>query len=101
MTTFQIILFIFLISCAIAVSFTKNLLNAVLVYMSFSLIMSLVWVILESPDLAITEAAVGAGITSALLFITLKKIHAIDTDEKYDDFLRVDDEYTEGGEADE
>ncbi|MDY5000808.1 MAG: hydrogenase subunit MbhD domain-containing protein, partial [Lachnospiraceae bacterium] len=35
------------------------------------------WVILESPDLAITEAAVGAGITSVLFFITLKKIRAI------------------------
>ena len=34
---------------------------------------------LESPDLAITEAAVGAGITSVLFFITLKKIQQIDT----------------------
>ena len=32
---------------------------------------------LESPDLAITEAAVGAGVTSILFFATLKKIHAI------------------------
>ena len=33
--------------------------------------------LLESPDLGITEAAVGAGIDSLLLFATLKKIHAI------------------------
>lgn len=82
MTVFQIILMLFMITCAIAVSFTKDLLNAILVYMSFSLIMSIVWVTLESPDLAITEAAVGAGITSVLFFITLKKIHAIDTNDK-------------------
>lgn len=82
MTTLQILLLTFLVLCTIAVSFTKDLLNAVLVYMSFSLVMSLVWVTLESPDLAITEAAVGAGVTSILFFITLKKIHAIDT-EKY------------------
>lgn len=50
--------------------------------MSFSLIMSIIWVILESPDLAITEAAVGAGVTSILFFVTLKKIHAIDEKEK-------------------
>ena len=31
-------------------------------------------------DLAITEAAVGAGITSVLFFVTLKKIHAIKGD---------------------
>lgn len=77
MTTFQIILLIFLVGCAIAVSFTRNLLNAILIYMSFSLIMSIIWVTLESPDLAITEAAVGAGITSLLFFIMLKKIRAI------------------------
>jgi len=32
---------------------------------------------LESPDLAITEAAVGAGITSILFFVTLKKVRAM------------------------
>ena len=45
--------------------------------MSYSLIMSIILILLESPDLAITEAAVGAGITSILFFVTLKKIHAI------------------------
>ena len=79
MTLFQIILLLFLLVCAVSVSFSKNLLNSVLIYMSFSLIMSIVWVMLESPDLAITEAAVGAGITSLLFFATLKKIHAINT----------------------
>jgi uncharacterized MnhB-related membrane protein len=51
--------------------------------MSYSLIMSIIWILLESPDLAITEAAVGAGITSILFFVTLKKIHAmVDVDKK-------------------
>ena len=40
--------------------------------------MAVIWILLESPDLAITEAAVGTGITSLLYFLTLKKIHAID-----------------------
>ncbi len=72
----------FLVLCAIAVSLSRNLLNSILIYMSYSLIMSMIWVILESPDLAITEAAVGAGVTSILFFVTLKKIHAIDEREK-------------------
>ena len=67
----------FLVICALAVSISKNLLNSILVYMSFSLVMSGIWILLESPDLAITEAAVGAGVTSILFIITLKKIHAI------------------------
>lgn len=77
------ILLFFLVICALAVSFSKNLLNSILIYMSYSLIISVIWVLLESPDLAITEAAVGAGITSLLFFATLKKIQAIvKTDKK-------------------
>lgn len=77
MTLFTDILLIFLVVCAIAVSFSKNLLNSILIFMSYSLVMSIIWILLESPDLAITEAAVGAGITSVLFFVTLKKIQAI------------------------
>lgn len=77
MEIFQGILFVFLIACAISVTFSRNLLNSIIIYMSYSLIMSIIWILLESPDLAITEAAVGAGITSVLFFITLKKIHAM------------------------
>ena len=68
----------FLILCAIAASVTKKLLASIVIFMSYSLIMSIIWVLLESPDLAITEAAVGAGVTSLLFFSTLKKIHAIE-----------------------
>ena len=68
-----IILLIFIITCAISVSVTKNLLTALVIFMGQSLAMCIIWVLLESPDLAITEAAVGAGVTSVLFFITLKK----------------------------
>ena len=79
MTELRIILLVFLLVCAIAVSFSKNLLISVVIYMAFSLIMAIIWLILESPDLAITEAAVGAGVTSILCFVTLKKIRSIKT----------------------
>ena len=82
MNVFAYLLMGFLVLCAIAVSLSRNMLNSILIYMSYSLIMSMIWVILESPDLAITEAAVGAGVTSILFFVTLKKIHAIDEREK-------------------
>lgn len=61
MEVFQIVLFLFLIVCAISVTFSRNLLNSIIIFMSYSLIMSIIWILLESPDLAITEAAVGAG----------------------------------------
>ena len=77
MLIFEYILLLFLVICAVFVSFSKNLLNAVLIFMSYSLVMAIIWILLESPDLAITEAAVGAGVTSLLFFVTLKKIHAM------------------------
>ncbi len=82
MKIFETVLLIGLILCAIACNFTKKLLPAVVVFMSYSTIMSIIWMILQSPDLAITEAAVGAGITSILFFVTLKKINGIDEEEE-------------------
>lgn len=84
MDALRIVLLLFLIICAIAVSLSKRLLVSVSIYMTFSLIMAIIWLILESPDLAITEAAVGAGVTSILLFVTLKKIRSIRTEARYD-----------------
>lgn len=82
MQALNIILLIFILGCALAVALSKNLLQAIVIFMSQSLAMSVIWILLESPDLAITEAAVGAGITSLLLFVTLKKIHAIDAQQE-------------------
>ena len=77
MTILRIVLLATLIICAIAVTRSKNLLISILIYMAFSLVMAIEWLVLQSPDLAITEAAVGAGVTSILFFVTLKKIHLI------------------------
>ena len=79
MTALRIVLLAFLILCAVAVSFSRRLLVSVSIYMAFSLIMAIIWLLLESPDLAITEAAVGAGVTGILFFIMLKKIRSIQT----------------------
>ncbi len=85
MNVFTYILMGFLVICAISVTFSKKLLNSILIFMSYSLIMSIIWMLLESPDLAITEAAVGAGVTSVLFFVTLKKIHAMVGEEEKDE----------------
>ena len=85
MTALRILLLIFLIICAVAVSFSKRLLVSIIIYMAFSLIMSILWMILESPDLAITEAAVGAGVTSILFFVMLKKMQSIQMDPDQED----------------
>ena len=82
MSILNILLLIFIIVCAVSVALSKNLLVAIVIFMSQSLAMSVIWVMLQSPDLAITEAAVGVGIDSLLYFVTLKKIHAIDVEKE-------------------
>ncbi|MBP5750091.1 MAG: DUF4040 domain-containing protein [Firmicutes bacterium] len=74
MQALMTLLLILLVICAVAVSAQKKLLPAVIIFMSYSMIMSLVWLLLRAPDLAVTEAAVGAGITSVLFFIALRRL---------------------------
>ena len=83
MTFFRLVLLVGLIVCAAATALTKKPMQAVIIYMAYSVIMSVIWIMLESPDLAITEAAVGAGITSLLLFLTLRRLNLIDQDEAH------------------
>ena len=77
MLIFEYILLIFLVVCSLVVSFTRKVITAVIIFMSFSIVMSLIWVLLEAPDLALTEAAIGAGITSVLFFLAIKRINSM------------------------
>lgn len=70
---FKLLLLLMLLICAISVNLTKKLLPAVIIFMSYSIIMAIIWALMEAPDLAVTEAAVGAGVTSILFFLTLRK----------------------------
>ena len=79
MDIIELMLLGLLLVCGIATCLSKNLLVSLVIYMAYSVIMSIIWALLEAPDLAITEAAVGAGVSSVLLFLTLKKIRSLRT----------------------
>lgn len=51
-----------------------ELYRAVTLFIAFGLVVSIAWVRLEAPDVAIAEAAIGAGLTGALLLITLSRL---------------------------
>ena len=85
MTGLEIMLLLFLVLCAIAAVLTKNLVASVIIFMSYSSVMAILWLLLQSPDLAITEAAGGAGVTSLLFFLALRKVKqlmGVDRDER-------------------
>lgn len=44
-----------------------ELFKAIVLFISFGLLMALAWVRLDAPDVALAEAAIGAGLTGALL----------------------------------
>lgn len=84
MEVFKLILLLFLVVCAIASAVCRNLFVTVIIFMTYGLVMSIVWVILRAPDLAITEAAVGVCISSSLFFVALKRLNLIKRGKKED-----------------
>lgn len=77
MDVFLLMLLGLLLVNGIAACLAKNLLVSLIIFMAYSVIMSIIWALLQAPDLAITEAAVGAGISGVLMFVTLKKLRDI------------------------
>ncbi|MDJ0807545.1 MAG: DUF4040 domain-containing protein [Gammaproteobacteria bacterium] len=51
---------------------SRNLQRAVIYFIGFGLLLALVWVRLRAPDIALAEAAIGAGLTGALLLAALR-----------------------------
>jgi multicomponent Na+:H+ antiporter subunit B len=70
----DLILLFFLLVCAVAAVAQKQLLNSVIILSIYSLIIAVVWVRLGAVDVAITEAAVGAGISTVLFIAVLIRV---------------------------
>ena len=77
MNYIEVALLLLILVCGIASCVSKNMMVTVIIFMAYSVMMSIVWAIMKAPDLSITEAAVGAGISSILLFLTLRKIRSL------------------------
>lgn len=77
MNAFIVIVLIIMIIGSIAAAKTKNLLSAIIIFMVYTMMMSILWQQLNAPDLAITEVAVGTGITSILFLVTYRKIKVV------------------------
>ena len=75
----DILLLALLVAAALVVVTLRNLLAAALVLGIYSLVMAALWVVLDAVDVAFTEAAVGAGVTTVFMLLT---ISATDRHEK-------------------
>tara|TARA_Y100001970_G_scaffold124859_1_gene154583 strand:- start:30188 stop:30778 length:591 start_codon:yes stop_codon:yes gene_type:complete len=67
----NIIILIFVLLTGIAAVWLRNLVASAMLLGIYSLLMATLWVVLDAVDVAFTEAAVGAGITTALLLFSI------------------------------
>ncbi len=65
-------LLIILIVSTLSIFIFDDLLYIVIIFGAYSMVMSLIWQQLNSPDLAITEAAVGIGMTVLMVTVVTK-----------------------------
>ncbi len=66
------LLAILLLGLAWAALSGTDLRRSVVLFMAFGLLLSLIWARLRAPDLALAEAAIGAGLSGALLLLALR-----------------------------
>ena len=73
MTLLYSILILLMLISGIAALVFDNLLNSIIAAGLVSLIAAALFYFLKAPDVAMTEAAIGAGLTTAIFVITLRK----------------------------
>ena len=68
---FDIILLVFLVVTAIIALRVRDLLAAAMVFGIYSFLICLLWAEINAVDVAFTEAAVGAGVSTVILVATV------------------------------
>lgn len=63
----------FVIVTAVATALFRDVLSAIIVFGAYSLGMAILYTFLLAPDVAMTEAAIGAGVTTLLLLLTIAR----------------------------
>ncbi len=67
-----VLMLIILVVTTFSIFVFDDLLYIVIIFGAYSMVMSLIWQQLNSPDLAITEAAVGIGMTVLMVTVVTK-----------------------------
>ncbi|MFC4438102.1 MULTISPECIES: DUF4040 domain-containing protein [Natrialbaceae] len=77
-------LVVFILLAAIATALFRDVLSAIIVFAAYSLGMAILYTYLLAPDVAMTEAAIGAGVTTILLLLTIARTTRPPTDEIFE-----------------
>ena len=63
-----------LLTCAIGIAWLRDLAAVAILFSAYSFLLCMVWAHRGAPDVAMTEAAVGAGITSVLFLLVIAQV---------------------------
>ena len=84
LTTIEGALLLFVVGCALGSALLKDTLAAVMAFAAYSLGVSVLWLILQAPDVGLTEAAVGAGIMTLLFLLALSNTSSPDANQLFE-----------------
>jgi energy-converting hydrogenase B subunit D len=74
---FDLLLAAALLWSAVRAILSPDLFRAVVMFIVFGLLVALAWARLQAPDIALAEAAIGAGLTGALLLDAVGHLRAV------------------------
>lgn len=66
----DLVLVLVLLWVAWAALWSRDLFRGIVLFIAFGMVLSIVWIRLGAPDVGLAEAAIGAGLTGALLLAT-------------------------------
>lgn len=78
-------LVVFVILAAVATALFRDVLSAIVVFGAYSLGMAILYTFLLAPDVAMTEAAISAGVTTLLLLLTLARTSRPSSERVFED----------------
>ena len=71
---FDLLLALTLVGLAWTALTAKDLFKAIVLFISFGMLMAVAWLRLQAVDIALAEAAIGAGLTGAIFIMALKRM---------------------------
>ena len=80
----DLVLALGMVVLALQVVSERAVLRSIILFVVFGLVMALAWTRLKAPDLALAEAAIGAGVTGALMMMAWRRLLIINPREPAD-----------------
>ncbi|MFC7213343.1 DUF4040 domain-containing protein [Saliphagus sp. GCM10025334] len=84
MSTVAYTLAVFVLLSAVATALFRDVLSVIVVFGAYSLGMAILYAFLLAPDVAMTEAAIGAGVTTVLLLLTIARTARPTTEDRFE-----------------